>query len=478
MKTYIFYFQLLISIFCFVATLSSCSKKDKVRTTNVIEEITDEGEIEYLEDSPTSSKLLMKNSILRLNYKLNKDAINNTFNSMIDSLLANDMEVEGMDIILRKKGNATIEFEGKNVLVNFPLSIIASKETFLKTIKAEGIIDLSLVTALDIDDAWNMSSETSLVDYQWVEKPVAKMGMFSLPIESIMNVVIDKSKDRIIDQIDRSIREEVDLRQKMTEVIAGIAKPFLIDEKSGTKLKIVADTFMMTGALNNQEWTTGKIQVTGQSIVSQDESDLTKSETKFPSFSWYEDDKEISDLYINTLFEFKKINDVLNENFVGLSFQENGNEITIKHLEVKGYEDKLGIIADVEGTYNGQIFLSGIPDYNKKKKAFTTRDIEIKLLTKNILHKALAWMLKGRIKSELDKMLQISFGDYLKVIQSMIDERIGAINDADKIIISAQVQDLDLTKFSFTEENINAIVHIPLHLAVSVKNIFNASDFK
>lgn len=465
-----------ILLLCFVAVLSSCSTKKKVKTRPSVERPSApeniDGVLGILESSPDDIKLEMRKSELNLKYKLNKKSIAKAFNHVLDTLMTNntiEIEEHKLAVTLLKKENATIEFQEKSVLINFPLQISAAKKTFLQDLLVEGELALTVITDIEIDKYWHLFTNTELVDYQWIEKPVAKMGSISLPIEKIMNLVIDRAKSKVVKEIDKTIKEEFALKSQIISVMDLISTPFVIDEVSNIELKIAVDSFSMTGTFNTFDWTEGVISIKGLGEIT-GAKDFTNAPDDLPNFSWLDTgyQKDSSDLFFNIDLELDRINHYVSDKFVGKKFSEKDKEITIEKIELKGLDDKLGVVVDATGSYNGQIFLSARPEYNPATKEFKSEDIKVSLLTTNVLHKALGWMLQGKIKKELDKTLQFSLEDFLEPIQDQINKQIREINKSGEIDISANLKNLDIEEFRFSKTKIHAAVHVPMVLELKV----------
>lgn len=461
-----------VTLLCIILNACSTKKVAKERTSSSskIEHNIKDGIL--LERGPKDIELDMRRSKVNLKYKLNKQTLSDTFNRVIDTLLAeNKFELEdyNVQVTIQKVEQAHIEFEGKQVLMNFPMDILAEKETFLQKLNATGQLQLQIVTNIDIDKEWNLSTQTELVDYYWREKPKVSMGRLSIPIENIMNLIIDKTKTKVVSEIDEAVKENVGLRDQMLAMKSFLDKSITLDSVSNIHLTVNVDSLSMTPALNTFDWTEGIITLTGNSEISNRRR--TKVEPNIlPKFSWLEPqyNDDISSLNFNVDLEFQKIETMLNDLYKGKRFSEGDHEIIVRNIELRGLDEKLGVIVDVKGSYDGQIFMTAIPEYNEKEKTFTSSDIELKLLTDNVLHKALGWMLKGRIKKELDKTLQISLLDILNSFQEQIDQQITNINRPNELEIVAKVEDLVIEEFRFSEEKIHAALQVPMYLEVMI----------
>ena len=417
----------------------------------------------------------MKKSNINLKYRLDRASLKDSFNRIMDVLLASnnfDVEEYNFKVKLAKKTKADIAFDGKKVLVNFPLLINAEKETIIQKLQIQGEIHIAAVCEIDIDENWELHTNTALANFYWIEKPKVKMGILNLSIEKIMNLVIEKAKVKVIDQIDSTIKEKIDLRTQIISVMNLVNRPIKFNNLSDVELSINIDIFSMTGVSDQVDWTEGIISVSGISKI-RAKKEIENQSKKLPHFYWLNNEFSIdtSDLFFYIDLDLENINKIAKEKFVGKIFSNSGKEIKIVNLEIKGAEEKLGIVADVEGSYNGQIFLSAIPEYDKETRNFVSNEVEINLLTKNVLHKGLAWMLKGRIKNELTKAMQFSLEDVVGPIRSELDKQLAQINSTGQYEFKAAVQDLEIDDFKFSSQGIYASIHLPMMLEVKVVDL-------
>lgn len=430
-----------------------------------------------LEEGPDDIQLEMKKSIVNLPFKLKKESISDTFNAVLDTLMQRDIihiEEYNIDLNLQKLGAAHIEIEGRQVLIDFPLRLLAEKKTFLQKIEVEGDLKISLISEIDIDDHWNLTSDTDLVDYVWINKPEVKMGVFSLPIERMMNIMIERSKEKLIQSIDEAVRTKVPLADNVSNVVGLLNRQISIDDKNDLQLKIELDSIGVTDALNGPDWTEGILRLSGNTHVTEEIKSAVTNRPS-PSFAWIdsmEADPQ-SELYFNLDMPLDQLSTLAKSKFVGRKFVEGGQEITINNIELRGLDAKLGLIADVTGSYDGQIFISMIPVFDAETKSFEGKEVELSLITKNVLHKALGWMLQGRIKKELEKSMQFSLTQLVKPIQDQINLQLENLNKEDILQLSAEILDINIEAFRFSKHKIHGIIYVPLVLEAQIFDLSN-----
>ena len=102
----------ILLLFCFIFLLSCSSKKS---TQLFLNSNTD---VELMEERDLQSHI-------NLNFKINKDSLNQSFNSILDRLFINEMDISalGFNVEIRNLQNAELEIQGRQVLTKLPLQI-------------------------------------------------------------------------------------------------------------------------------------------------------------------------------------------------------------------------------------------------------------------------------------------------------------------------------------------------------------------
>lgn len=420
----------------------------------------------------TKSNFIMPelNSTVTLKYKLNKASLRDTFNTVIDELLIGEMGMEalGMDIEISKEEPANIEFQGRQVLSSLPLKIKLSKSTFISNIKAEGVLELTFITQVDLDASWNLKTSTSLEQYHWVNEPKVDLGVFTLPISRIANSIIDNSKERLEEQIDLSINEQMAIRDNVLEMMQYVEQPILIDTMLNSWVHVKPETVFMSDMINTEDWAVGSILVKGKSKITSEKPDDIVPGIKLPEFKWVTEVQEKSEINAVLDITFNQINKYLQENYIGETFENGGKKVTVKNVEIFGHKNELIAIANLTGSYNGEIQISGIPKYDKEKQVFYCDEVDIKFGTKNILHKAGTFLMKGKIKKQLRKLLYFSIEDNFETFQNQIDKQIQQYNIDEKLYLKAELDKIVMDEFVIDSDRIHAFTTLKFLLESEV----------
>lgn len=433
--------------------------------------------ISKVESTPTKFVMPELNSTLNLHYKISKQATKDTFNTIIDQYLASDMALTalGMDIVINKFRDAEIEISQKKVLTRMPIEIGLSKKTFINNINARGVLDLNFMTNLEIDSSWNLITKTTLEHYEWLEEPKLDFGGFEIPIGKLANNIIDKSKDQLVSQIDQAVNEQLSIRDKVLDMMKYVEKPIEVDTIMNSWLHLVPENVYMSEIQNEQNWSRGNITVHSQTNITESEPKDILTGLKLPVFNWEEELDDTSHINIVMNLSYEKIDQYLNENYKGKTFKNEGKEITINSIHLYNKGDKLVTQANVSGSVNGDLHISGKPIFDNDKQVFYTDDIDIDIKTKNMLHKAGAWLFKGKIKNQLKDLMRFSVKENLEAVQEKINSEVDRYKVPQQLDLKADIRKLNINRFVLGGEKIHAFITLNVYLEATILDmrVFN-----
>jgi len=394
-------------------------------------------------------------SYLAINYKLDRQGIQDTFNLIADQMLATNLEIDayGADIKIKKEDEATLDFEGKKIRINMPVAISVQKSTIFQNMNANGILDLTFESDMDIDSSWNLMTNSSLANYEWIKKPKLEMGGFSLPIEGIANSIIEKSKDEIARNIDLSIQEQFGLRSKVLEVMKYVEDPYLLDAEFNVWMLLTPESILISELSKNGIWTEGKFGIFADTKMSSEKPERIAG-LSLPGFKWQESVDDVSNINLQLEADKIHVEELINQNFVGKTFSNDGIEITIHKAKLFGVKDEIAVETETSGSFNGTLIIRGKPQYDDDKKEIYVDDLDISVKTDNFLHRAGSWLFKSKIKNSLSAMLTISVAENVDLAQLKIDEYISGINKKGRAEFDIDILDSSIKHLIIKEDKI------------------------
>ncbi len=434
----------------------SCSKKN----------------LSKLEQVTSSYVMPELKSTINLNYQIDKNAINDTFNIIIDQYLDTDLEIDamGMDVKITKQHDATMEFSGTQVLSTLPIKIEVEKSTFLKNITGEGQLELKFITGIDIDSNWTLITNTELATHEWIEKPKLSLGGIQFNVSMLADEIIKRSKPTLEKQIDLSVADQISFKDRLLDMLKYVEEPILIDTLMNSWLSIEPQQVYMSHIENGSEFATGNVTIKGETNFSSTKPEKIAG-LKLPQFQWQPTVDDTSHLNIILDISYDQVNNYLAENYKGETLKNGGKEFTIHDVFVKREGDKLVVVSDVTGSVNGKLHVSGTPVFDNESQKFYTDDIDINIETKNVLHKAGAWLFKGKIKNKLKDMLDFSVQENLDQLQELINEQINAYSVEKEVEFNADLKKLYVERFVLDDDKLHAFVKFDIFLQSKIYNL-------
>ena len=426
---------------------------------------------------PDSSKNFYTDFVI--NYKLDKTGITDTFNNAITDAFKGNFDIPEYDVklTLSKPKNATVEIEGKSVLVVVPVTVNVEKKTFLTVLKAKGTLEMSFITDIEIDSVWNMKTKTNLSYHRWVEKPKLSVAGLNLPIESISDVVIKKSKLMIEQGIDDSVKESFTIKQKMKENMTMFDRPMQMDSSGAAWLNIKPEWIHLNKVKNGKVSATGKIGIRGYSTFTTFMPPANAVSQNLPKLLWTEDIPDSSVFRLVTNIKVADINPVLKSNLYGKTFIAGDKSITLYNIVTNCDYEYLKVVTDVSGSINGTLIIKGKPKYDAAANGFYMDNIDIQFKTKNVIHKAAAWIAEGKIRNELANKMKFNVNESIAEVQKNIDLQLKEFNTIYDMEMRIGIGGADVESFQLKPGEIEALMKTKFYLEVRIKDFRSFSRF-
>ncbi|MEZ4910791.1 MAG: DUF4403 family protein [Saprospiraceae bacterium] len=414
-----------------------------------------------------------------INYRLDKKAIQDTFNNAIRDALSGDFSIPQYDVkmILSKPSDATIEISGKNILINTPIGIEVEKKTFLSTLKAKGVLEMNFITSFDIDSMWRMDTKTSLSHHRWVEKPKLSIGGIHIPIESISNLVIEKTKTQIEQSIDASVADNFSLQQKMKEISDMLASPFSLPPPLLAYIHIKPERIYLNNLRNQRFTSVGKIGVRTMNTMTSYPPPANNISVHTPPLVWSENMSDSSTIKLAAEINMMDVNTSLRENLNNRTFTAEGKTITVNNVMTNCDYEHIRVVMDVNGSINGTLSIKAKPNYDLHSNSFSLKIADIELRTKNILHKTAAWLAEGKIKRELEAQLTFPMDSYIDQAQSTIDQMVNDIKTKSDMELKVALGKSGIETFELKPGKMEAIIFSNIYLDVYIKDFRSFSKF-
>jgi hypothetical protein len=115
--------------------------------------------------------------------------------------------------------------------------------------------------------------------------------------------------------------------------------------------------------------------------------------------------------------------------------------------------------------------------YDPKSNAFFVDQLDIKFKTKNVIHKAAAWIAEGRIRSELESRLRFSLNDATSQMQATINEKLRELNQKYKMDVKVGLGSTSVENFELLPGQIRTLLRSSLYFEVGIRDFRSFNQF-
>lgn len=431
------------------------------------------------EYTSTIKQSSVRYSEIHLPFKVSKSLLSDLMNQALDTLLKSDdvKMVDGVDLELSRYDDAIIELAEKDILASIPIKLEVSKNILVTQVRAEGVVTLMTSTAFDIDPFWNITTKTELVSYDWTVPMKMKSGFGGISVESIANKIIESSKETLCTQIDEALSKQLKVQEQINNIANTIRRPIQIGDLYDGFIQISPDTIQLAGFQNNIDSVQNVLSINVNSKLHASKPS-SQSFVGLPRFEWTETEEKSSSLALPIEITYLQLENLVKDFLVGQIFEADGRSITIKNLKLDNDGQYIAAEADVIGSFNGTLYMTGRPEYDKEKRQLFASDVDVQVKTKNVLQKAAAWIGKGIIKKKLEEALVFSFDDQISSLQEMIDENLSTMEGNSGIALLANLKSIDIDEFLLLDDYIQATLLIEGDLGASITNLPKNLQFK
>lgn len=352
-----------------------------------------------------------------------------------DAVSSEPMEVNSVEIILKRIGEAELRPDHKSIHINLPLNIQLKRPAGLFTVEGSGSINLHLVVDFDIDSSMRLSAKSNLISHDWMEKPILEIGALNIPVETLVNMVLNHHESIITAKIDASLKKVSDLNSLLQRGLDKARENINAQDLKGNdfemnlqKLSLVEPIIkdqrvLVRGFLNPIIGINTKSQLNQEKIV----------------FEWIENSvlSEDSTMQIDIELPYDLLKDELRDALQGM--EVGGKHFDVRSVDISG-GDKLEIRLEIDDPIKAQIFVQGIPIYNELEGLLIMRDIDVKVNPANFIYKLTAPLVNKFIEGKMSDFFPLEVNQKLgEIVRSKIPSEImipkGKINVSHKQVV-------------------------------------------
>lgn len=408
-----------------------------------------------------------KNSVVNIPIEISIKGLEKMINDQLNGLIYEDNSYEDNDgdnlkIKVWKKETIKVTTSPDAFHYYVPLKLAINVRYgafgFYDYKEVTGAIAMNFKTLYRINDKWELTTTTSMVDYNWLETPKLNIAGANVSIKYVANNLIKSNKDFLEKSIDEQIKANLDIKQSAQDAWMILQDPILANEDYKVWLKLSPKSIAMTplATMGDKIYSTIGIQSAAEVILG--EKPVAAKNTILPPFYQPASIPDVFVINLSTEIPYFEAEKIAKSQIVGQTFTQGSRSITVQNLNLYGQGDNVIIGAVVDGSIKGTIYFRGVPVYDAASSTVEITNVDFDIKTKNVLLKSADWLFKSTIIKKMTPFLKFPLEQNLTEAKDMIKKELENYKVMEGVIINGDLETLQIDGIQPTPTGMRVLV--------------------
>lgn len=423
------------------------------------------------EDTPLLSYLTVPVLITvdDLVYSLNKST---SGEALYEDFSYTDNNNDGLMLSIWKSRDISLSFYGNTIKYRIPLKIWVKKDLlFGAAAEAEGELALNFKTTYRLNADWTIATQTEVEWHEWMTRPVLKTGLGSISVETIANVALNRSKRAIAQALDEYVSEEINLRPYIQSAWNAIQEPVLLDEQYQMWTKTTPVSISMTPIQTVGNAIQAKIAIECLNDVTFGKEPVFRPNSVLPGLTLVDDVPEEFMMQFAAEVPFSEAERLAREAMAGQTFESGKKKVKIEDVRLWGSDDRVVVNTRLSGSFNGEIYFIGKPQFNAMDNAVEVKDLDFHVDTKNTLLRSASWLFKGPIRKKMAAAMTFPLAENIGAVRSSAQEALTNYEIQPGILLNGRLDSVGVQQVRVTPAGIRADLFSKGKVGVDVKGL-------
>lgn len=435
--------------------------------------------IEAPQETYQPAQILPLTSSLNIPIEIDINLLKNLLNENFAGLLYEDNNLDDDNLMIKawKVRNFEIKFENDAFVYTVPvklwLKVRWKFEHFGVNIsdekELEGQIALHFKTKFSINKDWQVISQTTTESYEWISKPILKIGTFNMPITVIANRLIESNKKTLNKEIDLAIKQNVLLYENIAEWWNVLQEPFKVSDEYQTWLRFTPLELSSAPIKSYGKYVVLPISLYSTVETFMGKPPIEKKNKLIPPHKAISNIENLTQINMLTQIDYPTIDSLAKISLIGQHFSEGKYFVKVVDLHVYGQNNKMVMGVDLKGSFNGTVYFTGIPYFDSISSSIKLKDFDFDLRTTNVLLKSFKWMYKDTFKRMIASKMVFPMSDLLSEIKDNVQPALNNIELHDNIKASCWLDDIKINEIYLVEQGLTISVQLKGKMKVLVE---------
>lgn len=374
--------------------------------------------------------------------------------ALYEDLSFDDNNGDDLMMSIWKSRNIDLHVSGNTIKYKVPLHLWIKKALLIGDAEATAELALSFKSTFQINPDWSLTTQTVVEYHEWLQKPILKTGIGNISIETVANMALNRSKKELAATLDRTISQQFSLKPYIEEAWTAIQEPVLISEEYKMWVKTTPLKIGMTPLVTDWQSMRTKLFVECYNDVSFGEKPRFRENSVVPPLSILNDTNDDFQMQFVTDVPFPEAERLAKGMMLGQVFESGKKKVKIEDIKIWGNNDKLIVLSDLSGAFNGKIYFMGRPRYNEKKNAVEVADLDFHVDTRNMLHRSAAWMFQGPIRKQMAAAMTFPLDENLAELKKSVQETLQHYELQPGVLLTGQLDSVKVLDTRLTPTGI------------------------
>jgi hypothetical protein len=425
------------------------------------------------DDSPIAFK--NSTSFVNMPLEITLKEIENQLNKKLTDLIYDDNDLNDDKTMMKIWKTAPIQLTEKNGIITsiLPLKIWSKFKYGTDFMGLNDTREINLNGTIIIESTatlsnWKLSTISTIKDFEWSESPSILIGGKSVAITYIINPTLSIFKGKLAKKIDKAIAESCDFKPFVIEVLRKLSNPILTSEQYQAWFKMMPNEVYVTDAVLKDSKVNMNLglKCTMQTMIGeQPKINFNEKVIDFKAVSSIPDKVVANIAAVST---YQNASKLITTNFRGKEFTSGSRKIVINQVNLWNRAGKIIIALEMNGSIDGTIYLSGIPNYNALTKEIYFDQMDYVLDSKGILTKTANWLLQGMILKKIESNCRYSIKENLDEGKNSLLFYFNNYSPMKGVIVNGTVNDFEIDKVEITDKAMICFIKTSGKMKISI----------
>jgi hypothetical protein len=361
---------------------------------------------------------------------------------------------DGLMLNAWKSQDITLSLYGNTLKYRAPVKLWMKKELlFGATAEAEAELALNFKTTFNINQDWTISTLTDVEYHEWIKRPVLKTGIGDISVETIANLALNRSKKSLAQALDQYVSQQINLRPYVQSAWSAIQTPMLIDTAYQMWSKTTPTSIGITPFYSYGEAIQAKIAVECINDVTFGAKPTFRTNSFLPNLNLIAEAPDDFIMQFDTDVPFPEAERIAKNMMVGQVFESGKKKVKVEDILLWGNNDRVVVNTRLSGSFNGNIYFIGQPQYNPKKNVVEVKDLDFHVDTRSFLLRSASWIFSGPIKKKMAAAMTFPLDENINAIKKSAQQTLDYYEIQPGVLLkgtidSVSVQDVHVTPTS------------------------------